>query len=127
MRDKLALEWSYTPADFFEEPLTHPKSNNRNPQPLTGCPCSPGSYFLSSWTTWKTSGRKRSRSPASASARQSALSLARLGCKTGRHHGPELIAFVNPPEELADSILQKEKRIAELMAEVKQALAQTRQ
>ena len=41
--------------------------------------------------------------------------------------GPELIAFVNPPEELADSILQKEKRIAELMAEIKQALAQTRQ
>ena len=41
--------------------------------------------------------------------------------------GPEPIAFVNPPEELADSILQKEKRIAELMAEIKQALAQTRQ
>jgi type I restriction enzyme M protein len=31
-----------------------------------------------------------------------------------------------PPEQLAESILQKEKRIAELMAEIKQALSQTR-
>jgi len=30
-----------------------------------------------------------------------------------------------PPEQLADSILRKEKRIAEIMEEIKKALAQT--
>jgi type I restriction enzyme M protein len=108
---------------YYEQPIPEGRKNYTKTQPLQFeefAPC------LEWWKkrkenerAWKVAAKDVLKYDKKATLLSANLDIKNPNAKQDLEH--------LPPEELADSILQKEKRIAELMAEIKQALSRTGQ